>query len=166
MKQFKKLVSVLCAISMILTMSVSAFAATSELDPEYVPERFVEPSEIALLQMAKMIEGESGKGDMKYNDGSGLTGEAMFAFEAKTSSVSFKIDWAAAQFGDTYHFQLYRVNGIGIPATKVDQARTSSFGATNTYTNLVVEANYYVVVSSMSVPKNGASVDWEYYFNE
>lgn len=167
MKKFTKFVSVLCAISMILAMSVSAFAAAPALlDPEYVPEQFVEPSDIAMFQITRTIPGESGPGDMKYNGGNGDTGEAMFGFEAKTSSVSFKITWVTAQFGDTYHYQLYRVNGVGRPDTKVDQARESSFGATNSYTDLVIGAYYYLVVSSMSIPQTGASVEWEYYFNE
>lgn len=175
MKIPNKVVSVVCAASMIMAVSASAFAVETDqapaslnsttygLDPSYMPETF---RGITQENPGRMIEGESGDCFMAYNPGSGDTGEVLFVFEAKTSSVSFSVNCNRAIDPFTYHFQLYRVNGGDFADSKIGPAYEVSFDTVLCYDNLSVGAGYYIKGSSMNVPKNGAPAQYKYYFNE
>lgn len=138
-----------------------------QLDPNYAPEYFggtISAEEVFARRLARSLNGEDGSGVMPYNPGSGDTGAVIFSFTAEADTIYWTIDWDDAGIDDTYYYQLWRVNGNGIPNSKVGSERQCSFGAGQYYSGLIIDAVYYIQCSSMCVPARGAEVTYSYSF--
>lgn len=156
MKIFKKSLSILCAVCMIMSMSVSAFAAayeTPRFNPDYV-EGFVSQKDVLARHAAGLSRMfEQSVCDIPYNGGSGTTGKIATEFVADSTKAEFTLD---CKYDGSYHCQLYRVLSNGATSAHGEEV-VSSFGYGPTFKNLLVGQTYRVVVSSMDVPKKGTS---------
>lgn len=166
MKKSKKVISLLLAISMILAMSVSAFAAE-------VPE----PSAEGILPAPTLITYKDLHGDIDnavmaaflsddkvscfipYNDGAGTSGSVAATFTAETKKVSFILYSYGG--GTTYHAELWHVNGNNIPNSKVMSYNDYAFGSGFSQGGLIVGDTYYITVSSQTVPTSGVQGGYE-----
>lgn len=177
MMRFKKLVPMVLALAFavsVISPGASALAyestelpSTYYINPDYVPERFggtISAEAVQLRLLANAANGESGTGVMPYNNGSGTTGQTIFGFKAAGNTVYWTIDYDSAKIDDTYHYQLWRVNGNGIPDSKVGIERQCSFGSGQYYTGLIVDSYYYLVCSSRDVDPRGVQVSYTYSF--
>ena len=169
MKYRKKVLAVLSAAAIAASLSVPAFAAevvttpvqqaAMTLSPDYVPERFtgiVSRDDIGADGIVPMYPEES-TCRIPYNSGSGTSGSVAVSFVADTNHVEFTLD---CKYDGSYHIMLYQVNGNGIPDTQVESLVICSFGQGPQYDELVIGATYYFVISSMDVPKEGATGDY------
>lgn len=166
MKKSKKIISLLLAVSMIMAMSVSAFAA-----------EVTEASAVGVLPAPTLITYKDLHGDIDnavmaaalsadtvscfipYNDGSGTTGQVAASFTAESGTVNFILYSYGG--GTKYHAELWHVNGNNIPNNKVMSYNDYAFGSGFAQNGLKVGDTYYITVSSRTVPTSGAQGGYE-----
>jgi len=138
MKKSKKFLSILLAISMILAMPVSTFAAEY---PDYVP---MNPPQVWLNHTSHM----------------GNTGVNIFYFTADTRNFYFAMRLTTGYTGRDYLLQLWQRNPDG-SNTKVGDYHQYNFGEGPAWTNeLDIGTEYFVKVSSQSIPTTGAQCEY------
>lgn len=154
MKLFQKTISLFCALGLLSSLSVPAFAAEPvTLDPDYHPE-------VWLGSIPE--EGKDTSFQMPYNPGTGTTGLSVFSFVADSDTLMFQINWNQAQVADTYHYVLWQKDENGNLDSVVGTFYKCSFGVWQLYPDLTAGKSYELIVSSTCVPPTGASCTYIY----
>lgn len=165
MKKFKKFVSVLCAISMILAMSVSAFAAEY---PDYIPmnpPKTITWEQVEQLQKSTTSLTRAGntkptKVWLNYTSHMGDNGASICYFTADTENFYFAMRLTTGYTGRDYLLQLWQRNPDG-SSTKVGDYHQYNFGEGPAWTGeLEIGTDYFVKVSSQSIPTTGAQCEY------
>jgi len=166
MKKSKKFLSVLPAISMILAMSVSAFAVEVPTDEILPPPTLITykdlHGDIDNAVMAAVLSNDTISCYIPYNTGNGTTGSIAASFTAESSTVNFILYSYGG--GTNYHTELWHVNGDHMPNNKVmsyNDYNDYAFGSGFSQSGLQVGDTYYIMVSSQTVTPPGVQGAYE-----
>lgn len=162
MKKSKKFLSMLLAVSMIMAMSVSAFAAEY---PDYIPMN--PPKTITWEQLQDATTSPTREGNLNpakvwlnYTAHMGDNGTGICYFTADTRNFYFAMRLTTGYTGRDYLLQLWQRNPDGT-STKVGDYHQYNFGEGPAWTNeLEIGTDYFVKVSSQSIPTTGAQCEY------
>lgn len=96
-----------------------------------------------------------------YNDGSGTSGQIAATFTAETSTVAFVLTSLGG--GSNYAAALWKDNG-SLPPSLVADYGEYGFGTGFVQSGLTVGQNYFIKISSQTVPSPGVNGRYELYW--
>lgn len=152
MKKMKKILSMICAICM--TMSLVPGAMAASLPEVNHGNRVISAREFAAIVP---LSTATGKVMLPRTNAGGTNGVACSQFTADETDVSFTI--TSAPGCTTYNVQLY-LGTIKDGGSQVYVFEQVNVGAGASFSDLEVGETYFFKVSSVDAPSSGSNASW------